>query len=73
MGKDKMTITERRVVMQDWYETETTKTGWDSHGWFFKESGSPMYYEWSIVQHLKSDKFGNPILAVAEREVTIDE
>ena len=25
-------IIERRIVSQDWYETETNKNGWDSHG-----------------------------------------
>jgi hypothetical protein len=25
-------VIERRIVTQDWYETEFSKTGWDSHG-----------------------------------------
>jgi len=66
-----MKITERRIVEQSWYETEWTKTGWDSHGWTFKESGSPMGNTWTVVEHLESDKFGNPYLGVAEREVEI--
>ena len=64
MGK----ITEKRIVEQDWYETECTKTGWDSHGWSFKDDGIPMSNNWTIVKHLDSDKFGNPLLAIAEKE-----
>lgn len=64
-----MKITERRIVEQEWYETECTKTGWDSFGWHFKDDGHTMYEnEWAIVQHLDFDKFYNPILGVAERE-----
>ena len=61
-------ITERRIVTKDWYETETTKTGWDSHGWQF-DDGQTMSNAWTIVEHIYSDKFGNPFKAVAEREV----
>lgn len=67
-----MKITERRIVRQEWYETETTNTGWDSHGWEFLDSGaSALYNKWDIVEHLESDKFGNPILAIAEKETEI--
>lgn len=64
-------IIERRIVKQDWYETELTKTGWDSNGWYFADDGQDKYLSWVIVQHLKSDKFGNPILGVAEKETTL--
>lgn len=63
-----MKVTERRVVSQDWYETEMTKTGWDSHGWFFND-GSYMGTDWTIVNHIQLDKFGNPLKGIAEREV----
>ncbi len=67
-----MIITERRIVIQEWYETECTKTGWDSHGWEFRDSGHTMdETEWTIVEHLDLDKFYNPILAIAEKEVEI--
>ena len=67
-----MKITERRIVQQDWYETEYSKTGWNSHGWEFKDSGWTMdETEWTIVQHLEFDKFYNPILAIAEKETEI--
>ena len=67
-----MKITERRIVMQDWYETELTKTGWDSFGWVFRDSGSNAEVEgWTIVEYLHTDKFGNSWLGVAEKETEI--
>jgi len=67
-----MKITERRIVKQDWYETETTKTGLNNHGWFFID-GSSMEIDlsWTIVQHIHLNKFGNPFVGVAEREVDV--
>ncbi len=64
-------IIERRVIRQEWYETECTKTGWDSHGWIFVDDGINMGNEWTVVQHIHSDKFGNPFLGVAEKEANI--
>ena len=61
-------VIERRIVTEDWQETETTKTGWDSHGWKF-DDGRTMGTAWTIVEHIHLDKFGNPFKAVAEREV----
>ena len=61
-------VIERRIVTQDWYETELTKTGWDSHGWKF-DDGRTMGNAWTIVEHIYLDKFGNPFTGVAEREV----
>lgn len=55
-------IVEKRIVRQEWYETETTKTGWDSHGWYFEDDGHPMPENWTITQHIHLDKFGNPFL-----------
>ena len=63
-----MTVTERRIVRQDWYETETTKTGWDSHGWTF-DNGEQMDDSWTIVSHLTLDKHYNAWVGIAEREV----
>ena len=63
-----MKRTERRIVTQDWYETNTTKTGWDSHGWVF-DDGSSMGTDWTLVQHVHLNKFGNPFIGVAERVV----
>ncbi len=51
----KMKVTERRLVRQQWYETDTTKTGWDSHGWTF-DNGEQMDDSWTIVSHLTLDK-----------------
>lgn len=65
-----MKVTERRIVTQEWYETQLTKTGWDSHGWRF-DDGREMGAEWTIVAHIHVDKFGNPFCAVAEREVYV--
>jgi len=67
-----MKITERRIVEQQWYETELSKTGWDSYGWVFKDSGSNAEVEgWTIVEHLHTDKFGNSWLGIAEKETEI--
>lgn len=67
----KKVIKERRVVYQDWYETEHSKTGWETNvGWYFKE-GDFISPDWEIKEILESDKFGNPILAVAEKDTEI--
>lgn len=66
-----VTVTEKRIVEQEWYETECNKTGWDSHDWFFKDSREPMDSSWTIVEHLDSDKFGNPLIAIAEKETAL--
>jgi len=65
-------VTLRRLVRQDWYKTETTKTGWDSNGWIYEDNGVPMDNDWFITEHLRLDKFGNPILGIAEKETIID-
>jgi hypothetical protein len=67
-----MKITERRLVEQQWYETELSKTGWDSHGWVFKDDYQGILSSWEIVLHLESDKYGNPILGIAEKETEIN-
>lgn len=67
-----MTIIERRIVIQDWYETECTRTGWDTNtGWYFKE-GDFYNSSWEIVEILDSDKYGNPLIGIAEKETEID-
>lgn len=63
-------VIERRIVTQDWYETEFSKTGWDSHGWVFND-GKKIGTGWTVVEHIYSDKFGNPFMGVAEREVIV--
>ena len=35
-------VIERRIVTLDWYETEMTKTGFDSYGWVFDDDGHTM-------------------------------
>jgi hypothetical protein len=62
-------ITERRLVEQDWYETELSKTGWASHDWIFKDTRAIMDNSWNVVKILDSDKFGNPLLGIAERSI----
>lgn len=59
-----MTVTEKRIVKQEWYETEDSKTGWDSHGWVFDDNGQTMPNSWTITQYIKLDKFGNPYLGI---------
>lgn len=66
-----MKITEKRIVTQEWYETECTKTGWDSHGWVFKDDYQGILSGWTITELLYYDKFYNPILAIAEKETEI--
>lgn len=65
-----MIITERRIVRQEWHETEYSKTGWDSHGWCFEDTGDDIELSkgWTVVEHIDSDKFGNPFLGIAEKE-----
>lgn len=65
------TITEKRIVRQEWYETELTKTGWDSFGWVFEDDTQPVPESWTINQHIYLDKFGNPFLGVAEKETNV--
>lgn len=67
-----MKVTERRIIRQDWYETEMTKTGWDSHGWIF-DDGNVVSCDWVIVNHIHSDKYGNPFVGIAEREITLNQ
>lgn len=67
------TIIEKRIVKQDWYETDVTKTGWDSFGWTFNDDNLPMPENWIITEYIDSDKFGNPILGIAEKETNIED
>lgn len=63
-------VIERRIVRQEWYETECTKSGWDNTGWRF-DDGSEMSHLWTIVEHLLIDKHYNPLIGVAERTIII--
>jgi hypothetical protein len=63
-----MIVTERRVVLQEWYRTETTKTGWGSHGWSF-DDGCQIGDDWCVFAHIDFDKSGNPLRGIAQREV----
>jgi hypothetical protein len=67
-----MKVTERRIVAQDWYKTEMTESGHDSHGWRF-DDGSYIEHRnnWVVVNVIYSDIYGNPIVGIAEREVEI--
>ncbi len=67
-----MTITERRIVKQDWYETECSKTGWDSNGWYFADTGHGMGNDWTIVEYLHLDKHSNAYVGVAEKDTNVD-
>lgn len=67
----KMIITETRIVQQEWYETEDSKNGWDGHGWEFKDDEQLMPDDWKIKKIIDSDKFHNPILAIAEKKTEI--
>lgn len=67
-----MEVTERRIVYQEWFETDETKTGWDSFGWFFRDEGISMNDEWTIINHIRQDKHGRPTLAIAEKTTTIE-
>lgn len=67
-----MKITERRIVIQYWYETEYSKTGWDSYDWEFKDTGELIEGTgYTVIEVLDSDKFYNPILGIAEKETEI--
>jgi len=62
-------VIEKRVVFQEWYETELTKTGWDSHGWRFDDGFTAD--GWEISDVIEADKHYNPIIAIAERKFII--
>ena len=69
-----MIITERRIVEQNWYESEDSKTGWENNGWCFHDTGRSVERTgYEIVQHLESDKFGNTTLGIAEKQTKIKE
>ena len=58
-----MIITERRVIKQNWHETDENKTGWESYcGWYFKDDENIIDNSWEIVEHLERSKNGNPTL-----------
>lgn len=61
-----MKITERRLVVQEWFKKETE---WISHGWFFLDSDDPVGDDWKVTNHLKTDEHINPIYGVVEREI----
>ena len=62
-----MKITELRLVFQEWYETEYSKTGWDSYGWRFKDDGNYISDDWKTFSILNNDKFGNEILGIVQK------
>lgn len=62
-----MKIIERRIVIQEWFESDSTKIGWDSDGWKFEDNSS-MDNDWTVVSCIEINKFGNPTIGVAERE-----
>lgn len=67
-----MKITETRVVVQEWYETEFTKNGWDSNDWIFMDSRESVIGSgYDVVKILDSDKWHNPILGIAEKETEV--
>lgn len=68
----KIKIEEILLVRQDWYETETTKTGWDSHGWTFEDTGNSITHGWDVYKILSTDKFGNPTLGIAQKETALE-
>ena len=49
-------VNKRIVLSQDWFESEDSKTGWDTIGW-----NEPKGFELEKV--LNTDKYGNPTLA----------
>lgn len=67
-----MKTLETRVVYQDWYESDEDKTGWEGYGWQFKDDDTFMNEsEWTIIEHLDSDKHYNPILAIAQKDTIL--
>jgi len=66
-----MKITERRIVVQEWYETENTKTGWDSNGWVFEDDYQGLISNWTVVLYIDFDKHNKPTRGIAEKETEI--
>jgi hypothetical protein len=61
--------TQTKEVYQEWTEDENEKTGWSGSGWIFKDDDEFMEEnKWTIIEHLDSDKYYNPILAIAQRD-----
>lgn len=51
----------KTVVVQEWFETPRTKTGWDTVGWMY-ENGMEISLNDSCkdVVHTEADKYGHP-------------
>lgn len=68
-----MKITERRIVVQEWFEDSDSKNGWSSGGWEFLDDKQDMELtKFEVVNILDSDKYYNPILGIAEKETDIN-
>lgn len=67
-----MIVKEIRLVYQEWYETEYSKTGWDTNtGWYFKE-GDLYNFSWEIVKVIEENKHGLPTIGIAEKLTTVE-
>lgn len=60
---------QRRVAIKEWYETEMTKTGWDSNGWFWEDTGDVITPDWEIETILDEDKHYHPIKATFIKDI----
>ncbi|TAG37711.1 MAG: hypothetical protein EAZ31_11215 [Cytophagia bacterium] len=71
-----MKVTERRLVYQYWHEMGWGGKKWQhSFEWEFEDGEYLEVFSnetsWKIVEILKKDKNGNPVLGIAERVVEI--
>ena len=60
-----MEESEKVIIYQEWYETDQTRTGWDSFGWSFENGEDVDQLEWDITEYIDHDKFGHPTKAYA--------
>lgn len=73
-----MKVTERRIVYQYWYEP-ILKFPWEDKklvsvsGWRFNKNKQRDYVDgtWNIIEISQYDKFGNPVIGIAEKETEI--
>lgn len=64
-----MKTTESVLVVQDWFEDESSKNGYESIGWTFKDTEEIIGDTWNVVSVIDTDKYGHPITGIAQRMI----
>lgn len=58
-----------RSITQEWFESDHSKTGWDTLGWYFADTNEPLPINWIVIEHTDTNKFGNPIKGIATLDI----